>query len=131
MLITLFVVSFLVFAAFALIPGDPARRMAGMEGTPEQIAAIRARLGLDAPLVLRYFRWIGGLLKGDLGQSYIYPDSVWSLLSSTLPVTAALAVIAFFFTMLLSFPVGVYSAKYENSLPDRVLTEAMPHCFSP
>ncbi|MBR5970169.1 MAG: ABC transporter permease [Lachnospiraceae bacterium] len=122
MLITLFVVSFLVFAAFALIPGDPARRMAGMEGTPEQIAAIRARLGLDAPLVLRYFRWIGGLLKGDLGQSYIYPDSVWSLLSSTLPVTAALAVIAFFFTMLLSFPVGVYSAKYENSLPDRVLT---------
>ncbi|MBQ6735113.1 MAG: ABC transporter permease [Lachnospiraceae bacterium] len=122
MLITLLVVSFLVFAAFALIPGDPATRLAGMEGTPEQIEAIRARLGLDAPLVVRYGRWIAGLLRGDLGSSYIYPDSVWSLLKGTVPVTAALALIAFFFTMLIAFPLGVYTAKYENTIPDRIVT---------
>ena len=122
MLVTLLVVSFLVFAAFALIPGDPATRLAGTDGTPEQIAAIREQMGLNAPVTVRYVRWIGGLLRGDLGSSYIYPDSVWSLLSSTLPVTAALALVSFVFTALIAFPLGVYTAKYENTIPDRVAT---------
>ena len=119
--VTLLLVSFLVFAAFALIPGDPASRKLGTNGTPEQIIALREEMGLNAPLPVRYVRWASGMLRGDMGKSYTYLTPVSELVGDSIPVTASLALFAFVLTVLISFPLGIYTAKHENSLPDRVI----------
>ena len=72
MLLTLFVVSVLVFLAFNLIPGDPATRILGTEATENQLAMLRQEMGLNDPLYVRYFRWVTGFIQGDLGTSYTY-----------------------------------------------------------
>lgn len=121
LILTLLVVSILVFLAFSLIPGDPAMRKLGTEGTPEQLQALREQMGLTAPLPERYFGWVTALLRGDLGTSYYYDQPVSVLLAGKIPVTLALALLAFVFTILLSVPLGIYTAKYENSLIDRLI----------
>ena len=121
LILTLFVVSVLVFLAFSLIPGDPAIRKLGTEGTPEQLAALREQMGLNAPLHERYFSWVGALFHGDLGISYYYDQSVSSLLKGMIPVTLSLALLSFVFTILISVPFGILTAKYENSLLDRFI----------
>lgn len=119
--VTLLIVSFLVFVAFALISGDPASRKLGTNGTPEQIEALREEMGLNAPLPVRYFRWLTGMLRGDMGKSYTYTEPVSKLVGASIPVTAALALSAFVLTVLVSVPLGIYTAKHENTLIDRVL----------
>ena len=121
MILTLALVSLLVFLAFALIPGDPALRKLGTEGTPEQLAALREQMGLNAPVLVRYGRWVAGMLRGDMGASYYYNMPVGELLLSKIPVTLSLALMAFAFTILLSFPMGLLTAKYENGLLDRTV----------
>lgn len=122
MVITLIVVSVCVFVAFSLIPGDPATRKLGTEATAEQVAALRAQMGLDAPLHVRYLTWITSFVKGDFGISYQTGDAVRSLLAKRIPVTFFLALIAFCMTVVIAIPVGILTAKYENSWPDRIVT---------
>mgnify|MGYP003266214156 FL=1 len=69
---TLLVVSFLVFLAFAVIPGDPATAKLGTEATPAKVEALREEMGLNRPIPVRYAAWLGGLLQGDMGTSYSY-----------------------------------------------------------
>ncbi|MBR0173642.1 MAG: ABC transporter permease [Lachnospiraceae bacterium] len=121
MLVTLFAVSLLVFVAFSLIPGDPALRRLGTEGTPAQLQALREEMGLNAPLPERYFRWARGFLTGDMGTSYSNAYPVSELIGGKIPVTVALALIALVITILISFPLGVYCAKYEGFLIDRIV----------
>ena len=80
LLVTMVVVSFLTFAAFDLISGDPATAMLGTQATPETVAALRAQLGLDAPLPVRYSQWLLGFFNGDLGMSFQYRLPVRELL---------------------------------------------------
>ncbi len=71
--ISLVVASVVIFAAIEVIPGDPAAFMLGINAQPDTVAALREQLGLDVPMIQRYFNWIGGLLVGDFGTSYTYP----------------------------------------------------------
>lgn len=72
LIVTLLLVTVLAFVAFSILPGDPTTAILGVDATDEQIAVLRERLGLDLPLWQRYFDWLGGLVTGDLGESYNY-----------------------------------------------------------
>jgi peptide/nickel transport system permease protein len=121
LLLTMFLVSIFTFAAFNVIPGDPAELILGTEATPESIAALRASLGLNQSLPQRYLKWFGGLLHGNMGTSLQYSQPVSSLLASRLPVTACLAGMAFILIIALSFPAGILAAKWHGSWAGRFL----------
>ena len=95
-LLTLVIVSFLLFLAFELIPGDPARAKLGTDATPEQLAALRAQMGLDRPLMERYVTWLFAFFTGDFGTSYSYSMPVREMILDKLPITVTLTVMAFF-----------------------------------
>ena len=119
---TLLLVTILAFVAFSIIPGDPTSSILGVEATQEQIAALRDRLGLDLPIWQRYLHWLGGLLTGDLGESYNYAMPVAQLLSTCVTHTLTLAVLAFVLIVAISLPLGIIAARYEGGVVDRVLT---------
>lgn len=110
MLLTMLSVSFLAFLAFQIIPGDPTNTILGTDATPELVAALRAELGLDRPFFVRYFDWLGSFVQGDLGKSYSYNMPVAEMLSGKLGVTLLLALLSFLLTVLVSIPVGIFSA---------------------
>lgn len=122
--LTLFLVSVLSFLAFNVIPGDPAQLILGTEATPESIAALHEQLGLNDSLPVRYGRWAGGLLRGDLGTSIQYSRPVAGLIGDRMPVTASLAVLSLLFVTVLSVPLGVYAAKKKGSAVGRLLDAA-------
>ena len=95
LIVTLLLVTVLAFVAFSILPGDPTTAILGVDATDEQIAVLRERLGLDLPLWQRYFDWLGGLVTGDLGESYNYAMPVAELLAGRVGVTAALAAMSF------------------------------------
>lgn len=119
---TLLLVTILAFVAFSIIPGDPTSSILGVEATPEQIAALRDRLGLDLPIWQRYLHWLGGLLTGDLGESYNYGMPVAQLLATCVTHTLTLAVLAFVLIVVTALPLGILAARYEGGVVDRVLT---------
>lgn len=119
---TLLLVTILAFVAFSIIPGDPTSSILGVEATAEQIAALRSRLGLDLPIWQRYLQWLGGLLTGDLGESYNYAMPVGELLSTCVTHTLTLAGLAFVLIVVLAIPLGILSARHEGGIVDRVLT---------
>jgi ABC-type dipeptide/oligopeptide/nickel transport system permease component len=123
-LITLLVVSVVLFMSFQLISGDPATRMLGTSATPERLEALRAELGLDKPLIIQYLSWLQAFVRGDLGTSYVYKQSVAGLLATKVPVTLWLAGISFVLMCALALPAGVYTAKHAGSPTDRVLMVA-------
>ncbi len=124
LLATLLAVSFLVFAAFAVIPGDPATAMLGTEATPARVEALREELGLNAPLLVRYLRWIGDFLRGDFGNSYRYNMSVMSMIGDKLPVTLTLTAISFVLIVVISIPLGVACARYAGGMLDHAIVVA-------
>ncbi|MDI7250292.1 MAG: ABC transporter permease [Bacillota bacterium] len=111
-------VSVVVFLLVHLIPGDPARVLAGQEATREDIEAIRHRLGLDAPLHLQYFRFAAGLAGGDLGESIRTGRPVVEELRVRWPVTIRLTACALVVMILLGVPAGIISATRPNSVFD-------------
>ncbi|MBR6090353.1 MAG: ABC transporter permease [Anaerolineaceae bacterium] len=115
LILTLFLFSFAAFMAFQIIPGDSVTTMLGTEATPEQIAQMREELGYDKPLLTRYFNWISGFVKGDLGTSLGYRMPVADILKDKIPITAALSVLAFLLVVLISFPLGILYAKLLGS----------------
>lgn len=119
---TLLLVTILAFLAFQVIPGDPVLSMLGTEYTPERAAALRDELGLNGPLLVRYFSWLGGFLTGDFGVSYSYSMTVAELIGPQLPVTLTLTVMAFALILLISFPLGLFTARHEGGILDRFLT---------
>lgn len=110
----LLVASVLIFATLRVLPGDVAQLIAGAQGTPEQVAAIRDRLNLDQPVVLQYLDWIGGLLRGDLGTSLITGAPVVSELAQKAQVTVPLGLMSLIIALLFSLPLGVLSALRRN-----------------
>ena len=106
----LFATSVFVFLLIRLVPGDPVQTMLGIRSTPELVATVRSQLGLDLPLTTQYFRWIGGVLHGDLGQDFITHESISSLLGASLPVTIELTVLAMLLAVLIGVPLGVWAA---------------------
>jgi ABC-type dipeptide/oligopeptide/nickel transport system permease component len=121
-LFTLFLVSALTFAAFAVIPGDPASLMLGIDATDEQLAALRAELGLDRSLPEQYVAWLGRFLTGSLGNSVRFRGAaITGLVLERLPVTFALAALALIAIVLIAAPVALLAAR-EHSPLDRLVT---------
>ena len=135
MLVTLLLISFLVFLAFDMIPGDPAQARLGTEVTPERLEALREEMGLNKPLIKRYLRWLVSFVQGDFGDSYKYNMPVADMISSKLPITIIMALISFVIMVVVSLPLGIYTAKHNGKRIDRVITVinqvmmAVPHFF--
>lgn len=127
LIMTLFVVSAAAFIAFQIIPGDVVTSILGTEATPEREAQLREELGLNDPPVVRYFRWAGGVLRGDLGISYRYAKNmnemmpVAELIGDKLPVTLSLAAVSLALIVTVSIPVGVMWAQSKNKVLDAAL----------
>ena len=103
----------LVTAAFLmihLVPGDPVRAALGLNAPAELVEARRAALGLDQPLIVQYFRYIGGLFTGDMGSSMITSQPVSEIIATRLPATLQLALLAVVLVLLVSVPLGVTMA---------------------
>jgi peptide/nickel transport system permease protein len=115
----LFVVSLVSFAIIALVPGDMASEMAGPSATAEELARLRAQLGLDKPLLQRMLAWYGALLRGDLGQSILLRRGVTEAILERLPVTLGLTFLALVFAVVLGVLAGMVAAVRPNSWTDQ------------
>ncbi|MDQ6660234.1 MAG: ABC transporter permease, partial [Chloroflexota bacterium] len=111
-------VSFLTFIIIHLVPGDPARVLLGESATPATLAALRQQLGLDKPLLAQFALWGWQVLHGNLGQSIQLQQPVLDAILQRLPVTVELGVSALLFSLVLAFPLGIYSATHRNSWVD-------------
>ncbi len=136
MLLTILTVSFLVFLAFAVIPGDPALAKLGTDATPGRVEALREEMGLNRPFLVRFGDWALGMLRGDLGDSYSYDMSVADMIGEKFPITLTLSLMAFFLMVAVSIPLGLYTAKHVGGLADQIITAvnqvimAIPSFFS-
>ncbi len=122
MLVTLFFVSVLVFFSFSLIPGSPAVNKLGTQATPEKITALEHEMGLDKPVVTRYFTWLFGVIRGDFGNSYSYSQPVTTLLQEKIITTLLLSILAIVLTILVSIPLGIFMARKSDSKLDLLLS---------
>lgn len=114
----LLIVTIIVFSLLHFLPGDPAVIILGQEATPEALAALRAKLGLDQPLPVQYITWLGKVVRGDLGTSLITNQPVRQVIVSKLPPTIQLAVGAFLFAGLVAVPAGIISAVRRGTAAD-------------
>ena len=115
---TLVFVSMLIFLLQQLLPGDPAVVLAGEERDPAVVAYLHAKLHLDDPLPVRYYYWIEGVLKGDLGESLRIQRPVLALILEKLPVTLELAGLAIVIALVIGIPAGVVAAYKRNTAWD-------------
>ncbi len=122
MVLTLFGVSFLVYASFSLLSGDPATAMLGTQATPERVEALREQMGLNDPLPIQYIRWATAFLTGDMGTSYSYQIPVSEMVGDKIPITLTLTFMAFVMVLLLAVPLGIYTARHEGGRTDRLIT---------
>jgi peptide/nickel transport system permease protein len=124
----LLAVSVVAFIIVSLPPGDFADTYAankissGETVTPAEMQAIRVQFGLDKPLSVQYFRWIGGMFRGDFGYSWGYSRPVVEVISERLPMTIVIALCTLLFTYLTAIPLGIYSAIRQYSVADYTFT---------
>jgi peptide/nickel transport system permease protein len=119
-LITLLVVSILIFFAVELLPGDTAQAILGQSATPETVAALRTQLGLDQPAILRYLSWLGHALIGDFGVSAVTGEPVVSVIGARFVNTLFLASYAAVIAVPVAVTLGVIVALLRNTIFDRV-----------
>lgn len=120
----LLVVSFAIFAIIRLAPGDPAfpyLRLQNIPPTPEALSMARTALGLDQPLLTQYWSWLTAALQGDFGISFATKRPVLQDIAYYMPATLLLAGVALAFTLIVSFPLGIWSARYKDRWPDQVV----------
>jgi len=116
----LFGVTLLTFFVLDLLPGSAARQLLGADATPEQVAALEVRLGLNRPARERYLHWLTGAVTGDLGKSIASNQPVTALVAERLPVTVELVALAFALSLALSVPAALFAAHRPNRLVDRL-----------
>ena len=112
------VTSFLIYWAMSLTGGDPALMLAGDKATPEQVEQIREELGLNDPFPVRYANYMKGMLTGDMGKSYVTKKDVFQTFMEKLPNTLALGGAAVLIAVVVSLPLGIYTAIYQNTWKD-------------
>jgi peptide/nickel transport system permease protein len=115
---TLVFVSMLIFGLQQLLPGDPAVILAGEERDANVVAYLHKKLHLDDPLPVRYAYWVGGVLRGDLGESVRMQQPVLDLVVQKLPVTVELALLAFAIALAIGIPAGIVSAVGRGTVWD-------------
>ena len=122
LIIILLIVSLLAFLAFQIIPGDPTTKLLGTQYTPERAAQMREALGLNRPVIIRYFDWLKGFLTGNMGISYNYSITVKEMLADKVPITLILTAMSFVIITVVSIPLGILLAKNEGTWIDRIFT---------
>jgi peptide/nickel transport system permease protein len=120
-LVTLFVISLIIFASIELLPGDIAEEILGQSATPESVAALRAEIGLDRPAPLRYLEWVGGVFTGDFGVSLSSRRPISELMASRIGNTLFLAAYAALIAVPLALTLGLLAALFRNSIFDRMV----------
>ncbi len=116
-LVTIVAASFALFVALSLAPGDPVYQILGGRGTQEQYDALRAELGLDQPLLVRYWDWLTAAVHGDFGRSFTYKESVSSLLEPRIGITLSLALYAGFLIIVAGVALGVVGGATRKAGP--------------
>jgi peptide/nickel transport system permease protein len=116
--VTLWVASMVVFAVLELLPGNAAEIILGDTATPESIAIVKAKLGLDKPHLQRYGEWIGGLVQGRTAMSISYDTPTGTLIKERMQVTLPLAAMSMAMTVVVALVLGVYAASRHNRLGD-------------
>ena len=114
-ILTLFIVSIIIFALLEVLPGDVASRILGRDATPEALALLRAKLHLNEPAVIRYFTWLGGVLRGDFGKAVTSSRPISEILAPRLFNSALLSLYAF----LIYIPLSLIPALIQASRRDR------------
>ena len=115
---TLVGASVVVFLVLEILPGNAAQILMGPDASPEAVQALATKLGIDRPPVERYFSWVGGMLTGNLGDSYAYSTPVSELVLERLSLTVPLAVLAMAMTAFIALVAGIYAASRHNKLGD-------------
>ncbi len=114
-------VSVITFALLYLLPADPVRQIAGRSATPETVENIRRQLGLDQPFIVQYWRYLSGLLQGDLGRSYLQRSEVSTLIAARLPASLLLMVGAIGCELVLGLTMGIVAAVRRGSVADQTM----------
>ena len=131
-------ITFLSFAMMRVAGSDAVTELytnRGTEVSQEIVDARRAELGLDKPFLIQYFSWLGGMLTGDMGQSYVSGADVFSTFLSKLPATLLLTGLSIALTVIISIPLGIFSAMKQDRIPDLLLRfcsfigNALPNFF--
>lgn len=120
--ITLFVISLIVFTGVRLIPGDPARVLAGTDADEAGLEEIRQKYGLNDPIPLQYVRWIGLALRGDLGESIRTREPVTRTVALKLPITVQLTGYSLLVALAIAIPAGVFAALRRNTIWDYLVS---------
>ena len=119
--LSLIAASMVVFFTIEIIPGDAARLMLGINATQDAVDALSRQLGLDQPMLARYWSWISGLMRGDLGISYSYRVPVSEMIEGRIWVSLPLAIYALLLSTLIAFPIGIIAATKRGSWADWVV----------
>jgi peptide/nickel transport system permease protein len=114
-------VSIVAFILLRLAPGDPAQLQAGLEASPDVVAAVRHELALDQPLPVQYLTWAGRVVHGDLGVSYSTRQPVTLLIGQRLPVTAQISITALILIVAIGVPLGILSALHKDRFIDQTV----------
>lgn len=123
LIIALLLISIIVFLAFSVLPADASIAKLGTDATPERIAALRVQLGLDQPVLVRYFSWLADAVRGDFGESYQYTGTaVVSLLGGRIATSTVLSVISLLMVVIISIPVGIFAAKRRSAAGRAAMT---------
>lgn len=122
LVITLLIISFVTFFAFSVIPGDAAVTKFGLDATPEQVEELRAELGLNENILIRYGKWFVKAVTGDFGVSSRYSMPVSSLVSDGMAATFGLAIVSLIMIVLFSIPLALLSSRKPNGALDNVIT---------
>lgn len=121
-LLTMVLAAALVFAALLAIPGDPAEIILGIGASPAAISALQRQLGLDVPPALRFVQWLGGIVRGDFGQSINYQRPVAALILERLSVSLPLALASMLLACLIALPLGIVAALKRGTWLDPAIT---------
>ncbi|MDO5604951.1 MAG: ABC transporter permease [Paracoccus sp. (in: a-proteobacteria)] len=121
LMLSLLAASLVIFLLVEMVPGDPAEFMLGTGARPETVAALRAQLGLDQPLPLRYVNWLGAVLSGDLGHSFTYKTPVSDMILTRMQVSLPLALMALILAVVLALPIGLMAAAWRGRAQDTAI----------
>ncbi|MAT06519.1 MAG: peptide ABC transporter, partial [Acidimicrobiaceae bacterium] len=118
MLLTLFCATIIVFLLIQLVPGDPAVIVAGEDASVERVEEVREELGLNNPMPVQYLDWVGGIVRGDLGDSIITGEPVADAMKRTFPRTLHVVIAGLTLAVMLGVPLGIAAALRANSAAD-------------
>jgi peptide/nickel transport system permease protein len=127
---TLFLVALIVFSLIRLVPGDPASIMIGDSADPDMIEQVRRSLGLDKPLPVQFFVWLGNLLQGDFGHSISTGEEILPAMLTRLRVTTGVVLTSIVVALLFALPAGIYAAWRQNSRVDFAIVTGVIVCLS-